>query len=158
MLYHCLKIQTVIFKPLYLLFDFLNTALLFWKSQTEVPPPAFFARSRVALGTFGIIRTVCHHRSRWHHTEGFATMSNIPKQRELITASPRHNEKHRRVLLLILWIHNSIHLFIYGLFIPGAWTGCVWGKNRLFYFLLLLRIICSHTCVCDNDFMCFLYN
>ncbi|CAK6975545.1 Hypothetical predicted protein [Scomber scombrus] len=34
------------------------------------------------------------------HT-GFATMSNIHKQRELM-ASPRHNEKHRRVLLLIL--------------------------------------------------------
>lgn len=36
-------------------------------------------------------------------------MSNIHKLRELL-ASSRHNEKRRRLQLLVLWTHSSVHL------------------------------------------------
>lgn len=64
-------------------------------------------RSRVVLGTFGFSVSTrfpdrsCPSSLALTSHGGFATMSNTHKQRELM-ASPRHNDKHRRVLLLIL--------------------------------------------------------
>lgn len=54
---------------------------------------------------------------------GFATMSTH-RQRELM-ASPRHNVKHRRARLLVLWTRNSSHV---SGFTPRSWTR--WGKQQ----------------------------
>lgn len=115
----------------------------------KISPPeclgrAVRARARVFLGIAAV---------RWARASvgmtsrgGFATMSNVHRQREL-TASPRHDAKRPRALLHVLWtlsLHGAL---------PRAPIGCVQGTDSFLTFTIYHNCRFAHVCsrhCCDS--------